>query len=49
MHNNNWIQLYLEELKGTLDYQGFIKPERKPSIGWPSCGEEFTATRHYSV
>jgi poly(U)-specific endoribonuclease len=29
---HNWIQLYQEEQKGTLDYQGFIKPRRKPSI-----------------
>lgn len=29
---HNWIQLYLEEQKGTLDYRGFIKPRRKPSI-----------------
>ena len=29
---HNWIQLYMEEQKGNLDYKGFIKPKRKPSI-----------------
>jgi poly(U)-specific endoribonuclease len=23
---HNWIQLYMEEKKGTLDYRGYIKP-----------------------
>ena len=26
---HNWIQLYLEEKKGTMDYLGFIKPRVK--------------------
>jgi hypothetical protein len=26
---HNWIQLYLEEQKGTMDYLGFIKPRVK--------------------
>ncbi|BFI14566.1 poly(U)-specific endoribonuclease [Marchantia polymorpha subsp. ruderalis] len=26
---HNWIQFYLEEAKGTLDYQGFILPRRR--------------------
>ncbi|KAL3690634.1 hypothetical protein R1sor_004285 [Riccia sorocarpa] len=28
---HNWIQFYLEEAKGTLDYQGFILPRRRNS------------------
>ncbi|KAL2623555.1 hypothetical protein R1flu_003760 [Riccia fluitans] len=28
---HNWIQFYLEEAKGTLDYQGFILPRRRGS------------------
>ncbi|KAL2610691.1 hypothetical protein R1flu_029264 [Riccia fluitans] len=28
---HNWIQLYLEEAKGALDYQGFILPRRRGS------------------
>ena len=26
---HNWIQLYLEEKKGTLDYKGYIKPKSR--------------------
>lgn len=27
---HNWIQLYLEEKKGLLDYRGYINPKRRP-------------------
>ncbi|KAF3340449.1 poly(U)-specific endoribonuclease-B-like protein [Carex littledalei] len=29
---HNWIQFYLEEAKGTVDYQGFILPRRRGEL-----------------
>ena len=38
---HNWIQLYLEEKRGTFDYQGFIKPKRRgTSNHFPASHEQ---------
>lgn len=38
---HNWIQLYLEEKRGTFDYQGFVKPKRRGmSSHFPASREQ---------
>jgi len=39
---HNWVQVFLEERKGRLDYQGFISPRKKGHIDHvPSEAEQF--------
>lgn len=37
---HNWLALYLEEKKGHLDYQGYIKPRRRRGRGYSRTEEE---------
>lgn len=38
---HNWIQMYLEEKRGNIDYQGYIKPKRSSGLGLPQSHDQF--------
>ena len=42
---HNWIQLYLEERKGDLDYQGYIKPKSRNDA--PTDGDDRILTLQF--
>ena len=40
---HNWIQFYLEEQRGTVDYRGWILPKRKGRVQRPNAAEQLVS------
>eukprot|EP00276_Gloeochaete_wittrockiana_P006930 CAMPEP_0184666702 /NCGR_PEP_ID=MMETSP0308-20130426/63143_1 /TAXON_ID=38269 /ORGANISM="Gloeochaete witrockiana, Strain SAG 46.84" /LENGTH=317 /DNA_ID=CAMNT_0027111421 /DNA_START=1339 /DNA_END=2292 /DNA_ORIENTATION=+ len=45
---HNWIQFFLEERKGSVDYKGFVRPRRRESPLSNPSGEEHIASLQFT-